>query len=546
MTRELIDHLLRSPQAFGHAVGSLHCLQTHISWIVLAGDHAYKFKKPLVLDFLDYSTLAQRLAACEEELRINRRTAPGLYLGVMAIIGTLQAPQLVAREVLPVGAEVLDWAVHMRRFDQEDLLSHQAAQGTLRPEHMDALARQVAQFHLQAAVAGPTLPWGQPEALRTAVAHNFSDVRQVPLSATQQALLAEVEAWSQATGAQLTPALAQRRAQGWVRECHGDLHLGNLVLVDGQPQLFDAIEFNADLRWIDVLADLAFLWMDLQALGRDDLAWRLLNVYLEHTGDYAGLPVLTYYSVYRAMVRAKVAALQLAAPTTASTAAETAEQAHAQTQAQTQAQATLQRYLALAHRLTQPRQPVLWVVSGLSGSGKSSQTQTLIEARGLIRLKADVERKRLFGLSPLAHSASQVGGGLYTSQATERTYTRLAELARTVLQAGWPVLVDATCLRRSQRDLFRDVARALGLPFQGLALQAPLPVLRERILQRQQSGKDPSEADLAVLEAQQQAQQPLAADEWADTLAVDTRAPVDWDRVLPRTNTAAPAVPRTP
>ena len=553
MTQELIHQLLHTPQAFGHAAPGLQCLQTHISWIVLAGAHAYKFKKPLALDFLDYSTAAKRLAACEEELRINRRTAPALYLGVVAVTGPLEAPRVVAREHLAPDTPVLDWAVHMRRFAQEALLSEHAAHGTLRPEHIDALAHQVARFHQDAAVAADQHDWGQPQALRAAVTGNFATLHQAPLDPAQQALLASLETWSQTQSERLAPLLTQRRQQGWVRECHGDLHLGNLVMVDGQPQLFDAIEFNPDFRWIDVLADLAFLRMDLQAHGHDDLATRLLNTYLELTGDYAGLPLLTYYTVYRALVRAKVAALPLVlsvpAPGTNAPAAPqdtAAVSTQASDSALADARQALQRYLALAQRLTQPMPCALWLTTGLSGSGKSSQTQPLIEARGLIRLKADVERKRLFGLPPLARSEDTVPGGIYTPQATERTYARLAELAHSVLSAGWPVLVDATCLRRAQRDLFRQVARAHDVPCQVLALQAPLSVLRERIMQRSQTAADPSEANLAVLEAQLRAQEPLGADELADTLVIDTRRPVDWTHWLPPADTASPPPSHAP
>src|SRR5574343_775797 len=206
MPQELIHQLLHTPQAFGHAAPHLQCLQTHISWIVLTGDHAYKFKKPLALDFLDYSTPAKRLAACEEELRINRRTAPALYLEVVAVTGSLQAPRLLARDHLVPGTPVLDWAVHMRRFAQEDLLSERADHGTLRPDHIDALAHQVARFHLSAAVASDLHPWGHAQALRAAVIGNFTTLHQAPLSPAQQAQLTALETWSLAQNERLAPA----------------------------------------------------------------------------------------------------------------------------------------------------------------------------------------------------------------------------------------------------------------------------------------------------------------------------------------------------
>lgn len=520
MTADLITRLQHSPAAFAHPAVGIECIETHISWVLLAGEHVYKFKKPLTLDFLDYSTLALRRAACEEELRINRRTAPGIYLDVVAVIGTLEAPHIVAADEVGADTPVLEWAVHMRRFAQDGLLSHLAAQGALLPVHIDQLAQHIAAFHAQAAVAAADSPWGQPETMREAVAHNFPDVLAVVAGTELTATLQAVQAWSVQQGEALAPLLQQRRAQGWVRECHGDLHLNNLVLIDGVPQLFDAIEFNPAFRWTDVLADLAFVLMDLQAHGRADYAWRLLNAYLEHSGDYLALQLLPYYQCYRAMVRAKVAALRWA-------------QLQGQPQAQAAAQQEVARYLRLAAQLITPRPRALWLATGVSGSGKSSQTQPLIEWLGIVRVKADVERKRLFGLPALAKSADVVPGGIYTSEAGQRTYARLREVAHAVLAAGLPVLVDATCLKVAQRQPFLALAQELGVPCRILALDAPVEVLRQRVLQRASIGGDPSEADVAVLEGQLKAREPLTDEERACAVAVDTSQPVDWRVMLP-------------
>ncbi len=520
MPAPLITQLQRTPAAFAHAVPGIECIETHISWVLLAGEHVYKFKKPLALDFLDYSTLALRRAACEEELRINRRTAPGIYLGVVAVTGTLEAPRIVPVDALPADTPVLEWAVHMRRFAQDGLLSRLAAQGALLPTHIDQLAQHIAAFHAGAAVADASSPWGQPEAMHDAVAHNFADVLAVVAGTPWQGTLQTVQAWSLAQGAALAPLMQQRRAQGWVRECHGDLHLNNLVLIDGVPELFDAIEFNPAFRWTDVLADLAFVLMDLQAHGRADYAWRLLNAYLEQTGDYFALQLLPYYQCYRAMVRAKVAALRWA-------------QLQGQADVQAAAQQEVVRYLQLAADLIKLRSLALWLATGVSGSGKSSQTQSLIEWQGIVRVKADVERKRLFGLPALARSADHVPGGIYTAEAGQRTYAHLVELARAILHAGLPVLVDATCLKVAQRQPFMALAQALGVPCRILSLDAPVDVLRQRVLQRAAKGGDPSEADLAVLEGQLKAREPLTQEERACAVAVDTSQPVAWGAVLP-------------
>lgn len=514
----LLARLQQQPAAFAPDVKAVERIETHISWLLLAGDRVYKFKKPLRLDFLDYSTLALRRAACEEELRINRRTAPGIYLGLTAVTGSPEAPGLAPVETLAADTPVLEWAVCMRRFDQQALLSHLAHSGGLQSGHIDALARQVAAFHAAAAVAPPGSPWGRAERIRADVADNFGAVAPQVRGTALQTTLDAIEAWTLQTGASLATAFDERRVQGFVRECHGDLHLGNLVLIDGQPELFDAIEFNPAFRWVDVLSDAAFLVMDLQARGCAALAWRFLNGWLEHSGDYAGLRLLPWYLAYRAMVRAKVAALRLA------------QQGPADDE---EPRAEMAQYLQLASRTIQPRPPVLWLVSGVSGSGKSSQTQSLVEALGLVRIKADVERKRLFGLAPLERSVGQVAGGIYTPEASRRTYERLEALARGLVQSGFAVLVDATFLQRAQRHAFMELAQALGVPCRILALDAPEAVLRDRVAQRARAGQDPSEADVAVLQAQLARREALDDDERACAVQVDSSQPVDWAAVLP-------------
>lgn len=545
----LLERLQRQPQAFGHAAPSVERLQTHISWLLLVGEHVYKFKKPLKLEFLDFSTAALRRAACEEELRINRRTAPQLYLDVVAVVeddAKSQAQESGGLRVLPAaeadarGLQALAHAVHMRRFAQDDLLATMLAQGRLLPAHIDALARHVAQFHAAAAaVAAPAAGWGSAAAVRAPVAECVQAV-QATVAAALPALVPTVQAlaqWCAAQGAALAPVFAARLQQGWVRECHGDLHLGNLVLLAGAPVLFDAIEFNPALRWIDVVADVAFLVMDLHAHGRADLGGRFLNAWLEHTGDYAGLAVLRYYCVYRALVRARVAGVRLAQLQAEAGACADQAQAlgQAQARAETQAEAReaageVQRYLQLAARWSAPGPSWVALAHGFSGAGKTTQSQALL-ARGVVRVRADVERKRLFGLAPEASSAA-VPGGIYTPEATERTYARLAELARAVLQAGYPVLVDATLLDGAQRARFIALAAELGVHWRILAFEAPPEVLRARITQRQQAGGNASEATLAVLERQLASAQPLSEQEEAHTLHLDTTQPIDWDAVL--------------
>ena len=523
-----LRQLQRSPEVFGHPTGTVEWIETHISWLLLAGDFVYKFKKPLKLDFLDFSTPALRRAACEEELRINRRTAPALYLGLVALSGPAGCLQLQSAEAAPAGAEP---AVRMRRFAQEALLSHLLEQQRLLPSHIDALAQQVAQFHASAAVATPQQGWGTAQAAVAPVQDCLAALQPLVAQAVPDMgpALRQLAQWCASQGTALAPVFLQRLQSGRVRECHGDLHLANLVLIDGQPQLFDAIEFNPALRWIDCVADIAFLAMDLEARGRADLAWRFLNAWLEHTGDYAGLQVLLYYRVYRALVRARVAGLRLA-------------QVEGDVGGDKRAASLreVRRYLALALRFTEPRTVELWLAHGFSGAGKSTQSQALIAERGVVRVRADVERKRLFGLAPQASSAA-VRGGIYTAAASQRTHEALAQAARWALGAGHTVLVDATFLNPAMRQRFMALATQAQVPCRILSFEAPLAVLRERVRSRQLAGGDASEASVQVLESQWAAAQPPSPAEEALTVHVDTTRPVDWSALLPRADGSMPA-----
>ena len=302
-----LDALLHGPAALALDAS---CLETHVSWVLLAGPRAYKFKKPLKLDFLDFSTLAQRRAACVEELRINRRTAPELYQAVVALLAPAGAPRLVLLQELQRGDAVLEYGVQMQRFGDGQLLAQQLAAGTLQAQHLGALAERVAQLHTSAAPAPPGSPWGRAALVRQQAQDNLTALAALPLPAADRCALQALAGWTQQEGARLAPLMTARQTAGQVRECHGDLHLGNLVLLADGPQLFDAIEFSDALRFIDPIADVAFLCMDLQARDRADLGWHFLNVWLEHSGDHAGLALLPWYLVYRALVRAMISGLR--------------------------------------------------------------------------------------------------------------------------------------------------------------------------------------------------------------------------------------------
>ena len=504
--QRILVRALQEPERYANRVTKVTLIETHISCVLLTGRLAYKIKKPVNFGFVDFSTLEQRRRCCLDELRLNRRLAPELYLAVVAIRGTPDNPRLDSTDHDPDGGPVIEYAVKMREFPQSQLFDRRLARGVLHVEQIDELAGRIAQFHGQAARTPPTAALGSPDEIWRLAAENFA-----PESAADAVLeapvLRQLADWSRAHYARLEPFLAQRRADGFVRECHGDLHLGNVALVDGKPLAFDGIEFNPALRWIDVMNEVAFLSMDLDERGRPDLAWRFINRYLEHTGDYAGLPGLIFYRVYRALVRAKVAGLR-AAQEDSPTAARERE--------------TRAQYLTFAVRASAPQQAQLLLMHGVSGSGKSWTAQALAEHLGAVRLRSDIERKRLHGLPPLARSHSATNAGLYAGSSTGATYRRLARLAREVLLAGLPAVVDATCLKAWQRELFRALADELGIPWRIVSCHADQATLRQRLIAREAGGGDASEADLAILHQQLQTIDPLSADERRAAIVFDS------------------------
>lgn len=499
---------LRDPARYPHPVAQVRVLETHISWVLLTGEFAYKLKRPLALGFLDFSTLELRRRACEEELRLNRRLAPDLYLDVVPVSGTPEAPRLGDP------AAPIEYAVRMREFPQEALLDAMLARGELTPEMTEATARRVAAFHLALLPAPESSLYGTPALVRAYMEQNFGQLDPLVHEPAVGALENRLRRWSEAEFARCEPLIAARRREGRVREGHGDLHLGNIAWISGAPVPFDCIEFNAELRWNDVMSEVAFVVMDLVDRRRADLGWRFLNAWLEATGDYSGLGVLRFFLVYRALVRAKVSAIRAA-------------QDDLDSADRPRLTAQVLEYLELADGLAHGGRAALAITTGVTGSGKSALAAELAAELGAIRVRSDVERKRLGGLAALDRSGSPPGGGLYTPAMSQRTYERLAALAAAALAERYAVIVDATFLGRARRAAFRALAAQAGAPFAILAVQAPETVLRQRVTARAAAGTDPSEADVAVLERQLAAAEPLADDERTAALTLDTAAGAD-------------------
>jgi aminoglycoside phosphotransferase family enzyme/predicted kinase len=506
MLPTLIQALLTDPACYDHPVAQLELVETHISWVVLTGFFAYKIKKPVNLGFLDFSTLALREQDCHDELRLNRRLAVDYYLDVIALTGNPDAPRING------SGETLEYAVQMRQFPADATLDRLAGRGELNALHIDALAARLARFHLtECERATAESPWGEAALIAQPVAENI----QVLARCAEADELADLRGWCGVEHARLAPLMRARKENGLVRECHGDLHLANLAWVDGGLVIFDALEFSPALRWIDVISEVAFCYMDLLHRKYAALAARFLNAWLEATGDYQGVELLRYYAVYRALVRAKVAALRV-------------EQGCAARVAEMNECLQLAKQLASIPPSASPSfscpfplvpSPSLYITHGFSGSGKTTLSQQLLEKLGLIRLRSDVERKRLAGLDACARGGEALG--IYSESFGLRTYQHLAELAEDLLLSGWSVVVDAAFLMRWERDMFRDLAQRVGADFGILDIQVEPEILRERVRRRQAAGSDASDADLRVLEQQLITARLLDADEMAVCLGME-------------------------
>ena len=501
--RELVEALLK-PECYPHAVTAVEQMETHISWVLLTGPYAYKIKKPVKLGFLDFSSLEARGYYCEEELRLNRRLAPELYLDVVQIRGLRSAPRIAGHGPL------LDYAVRMRQFPQEALASRLLARGELTPHLLTRFAARIAEFHAQLPAAVPESRYGTPESVLHNACENFEQISARLESSDDHLTLRALRDWTQREFMRKYSELGERHAAGMVRECHGDLHLGNIVRLGSELVAFDCIEFNPALRWNDVMSEVAFVVMDLLDRGAPHLAWLVLNAYLQGSGAYSGLSVLRFYLTYRAVVRAKVHLIR------ASQASDPAER--------TRLVSAYRHYIQLAQQCSSAQRPAIVLMHGLAGSGKSTLAQELAHTWGAIRVRSDVERKRLEGVQALARSEAPIAGGLYRENVTQATYTRLADVARASASAGYTVIVDATFLQRWQRARLREVAGAVGVPIAVLSMQAREDVLQQRIEARAQLANDPSDATVAVLKHQIATAEPISEDEGLPVMTIDGSA----------------------
>lgn len=512
MSQALVQ-ALQNPKLYPHPVTAFSLIETHISWVILTGDYTYKIKKPNNFGFLDFSTLEQRRHYCQQELSLNQRLAPTLYLEVLPITGNPENPQL--------GGEgpAIEYAIKMRQFPQEQLLDKLLQAGQLTSAHIDQIANITAHFHQRTEQASADTDFGTPSQVMAPVQQNFDQIRPFLSEPDDLAQLTQIEAWAQDSATLLDSLFVERKAQGMIRACHGDLHLGNITLFEGEVTLFDCIEFNESFRWIDTMSEIAFFIMDLEDRKLPELANRFLNNYMEQTGDYTGLRLLNFYKSYRAMVRAKVALFNL----------------YNEGLSDTQKAAIFDQYRSYADLaetyMALPKRYLL-LMHGFSGTGKTTVSNELIAELGAIRIRSDVERKRLFAAQASASQA--IGEGMYSHSASSQTFAHLVELAEQILAAGKAVIVDATFLHHPHRDLFHQLAEKLGVPLRILSCELDDAQIRQRITARQAEGIDPSDATIEVYEAQRQNTDPLDEYELQHTSVINTETLEDTKQLIRR------------
>ncbi len=498
--QQLITRML-TPSFYNHPVDAVKLVETHISWVFLAGNFAYKLKKPVNFGFLDFSTVEKRRYFCYEELRLNSHFAPHIYLDVVQIGGSPDNPTL--DQDPPI-----DYVVKMRRFPQSQQLDRMLDNGLLTTEHLCAFAQFIAQVHNRCAIADNTSEYGSSAMVMEPIMQNFVQIRHLQSSGDILDRINMLETWGKLMRTKLRDLLIKRKDTGFIRECHGDFHLANMAWFDGGPVVFDCIEFSPNLRWIDVINDIAFLAMDLDDHEQAPNGWRFINRYLQISGDYGGVPLLNFYKVYRALVRAKVLCLRL------SQAGLDKEERHTNL-------SRMHSYLGLAGQYILPTRAPLLITHGLSGSGKTVFVNQLAAHCKAISLHSDLERKRLHNLAETACSGSPVNNGIYSEAAGKATYDRLYAYAETILQAGIPVIVDATFLKKELRYKMMDLAAQLGSSFIILDFQVADEELRRRVLMRLTDPKCVSEADEQVLELQMKTQEELSEQERRFVIPID-------------------------
>jgi len=500
----LVDTLGQS-QFYPHPTHDIKCIETHISMVFLTGEFAYKLKKPVNFGFLDFSTLANRKKFYFKELQLNRRTAPELYIDVLPVyLTTEQGQERYSLNTEDSASEPVEYLLKMRQFDPNKVLGNWLGQEAMSDDQVEALVEQIANLHLCAEQVEQSSEFGSTSVILKPMTDNFPSVRRfldAQNASVQRQTLDEISQWTESVHHALIPVISRRKLDGWIRSCHGDLHLDNIALIHDKPLLFDAIEFNDYFSQIDVISDLAFLLTDLEYRNLYALGRKILSIYLHLTQDYQALKLLRFYKVYRSMVRAKISGLQ-------------AEQQPSDSVQFQSLKSKTYQYIELAKQQShhQPK-PRLILLQGVSGSGKSYFSALLQNHLDAIVISSDRTRKKLFGLKPLQRPKNSKTHQLYSKEMSAKTYATLLKNAEKVLQSEYDVIVDATFLRRDHRQAFYELAERLEVKSYLIYLQANSEQASEWITQRQSHEQNPSDADSQVMHNQIKVIEPPQADE---------------------------------
>ena len=497
---------LLNPEAYPQKPQRVELAQTHISFVFLTGPYVYKVKKPVDLGFLNFSTLELRRFYCEQEVLLNRRLAPDVYLGVEEI--REQAP---GRFGIGGPGVTVDYAVKMRQLPRDRMMNHLLDEGRVSQEDVRSLAVLLARFHAEAEASDVIARFGSPESVGRNSRENFEQTEKYLGRTVSPQRWEETSAYTQAFLEEQRPLLERRQEDGKIRDCHGDLHSGQIFLAE-KVYVLDCIEFNERFRYIDIVNDLAFLAMDLEFHGRRDLAKALVETYTTSSGDQEAQGLLDFYKCYRACVRAKVSSFQLDDPSIPGP-----DKTHAARLAS--------EYFDLAHSYAvKGKGPFLLICSGMVGTGKSTVAQELAQRSGFALLSSDLVRKALAGIPASEHRWERFESGMYSADFTRRTYDELFRRAKELLREGRSVILDASFRKAQEREKARALADESGAQIYVLECVCSEEEVKARLEIRLLQGGSPSDGRWEIYLEQKGIVEPVAEVPRFRHLVLDTTA----------------------
>lgn len=518
MTTEQLIEALLEPDSYPHPVEVITTIETHISIVFLTGEFAYKLKKPVDFGFLNFSTLENRKKFCQLEVALNQRTAPELYLGVYEVFSaptenTHASSQIIIKpqQAGNKTAEsqqtetVLDYLVKMRQFNPNHVLGKMLKHDCPLSENLlEKLADNLSAFHHVAEKVALDTELGTPKTQLQPMLDNLPTLfKHFKQQGETHLKLIALENWTLTQFEQWQAFITQRRNEGFVRACHGDLHLDNIAIIDEAPLIFDGIEFNEHFRWIDCISDLAFLLIDMEFKNQKSASDKILSLYLSKTLDYNALYLLNFYRVYRTLVRAKITALR-------------SEQLPLNSPQHQQVLQTAKRYIEQAYRyLSCNEKPKCILMQGVSGSGKSFLANSLLEKTALnaIIISSDRIRKSLFGIASTHRVTDQEKSALYSASMNKKTYAALQNYAEVALKSGFNVIIDATFLLRKHRQPFYELAEQQGAKPYLLSINSSNSFAEQAIEKRQTSNNNPSDANYEIMLQQRKVLEPADVSE---------------------------------